>query len=49
MNYYVIIIVVINIVKSKSEWILQWKDEFNDEILNASNWQVKNELISCDG
>jgi hypothetical protein len=44
-----VILTIVFIRESQSEWKLIWNEEFDSEIIDSNKWQIENELNSCEG
>ncbi len=50
MKYLVLFVVIVILVRqSKSEWVLKWKDEFDNETIDTNKWEIENESGQCNG
>jgi beta-glucanase (GH16 family) len=43
------VVIVILVRQSKSEWVLKWNDEFDDEVIDTNKWEIENESGQCHG
>ncbi len=44
-----VILTIVFIRESQSEWKLIWNEEFDSEIIDSNEWEIENELNSCEG
>ncbi len=50
MKFLVLFVVIVILVRqSMSNWVLKWKDEFDNEAIDTNKWDIENELEECYG
>ena len=50
MKFLVLFVVIVILVRqSMSKWVLNWFDEFDNEVIDTNKWEIENELGECYG